>query len=37
MLADVSGDEVENYLLSKGLVEPTQRELETVTHQCCSH
>jgi monothiol glutaredoxin len=36
MLADVSGDEVEAYLLSNGLVVPTDREAEVPTHQCCS-
>jgi len=35
MLADVSGAEVETYLLSNGLVQPTDREAEAPTHQCC--
>jgi glutaredoxin len=35
MLADVSGAEVEEYLLSNGLVKPTERPLGEVTHQCC--
>jgi monothiol glutaredoxin len=35
MLADVSGDEVESYLLANRLVEPTDREAEAPTHQCC--
>jgi monothiol glutaredoxin len=36
LLADVSGEEVEAYLLEKGLVEATDRPAEEVTHQCCS-
>jgi glutaredoxin len=35
MLADVSGDEVEQYLLSQGLVRPTTREAEAPTNECC--
>jgi len=35
MLADVSGEEVEAYLLSNGLVSPSDRELEAPAHQCC--
>jgi monothiol glutaredoxin len=35
LLADVSGEEVEQYLLAQGLVEPTDREAGVVTHQCC--
>lgn len=35
MLADVSGDEVEAYLLANQLVLPTDREAEAPTHQCC--
>ena len=34
MLADVSGDEVEAFLLSNGLVEQTDREAEAPTHGC---
>ena len=36
MLADVSGEEVENYLLSNNLVKPTQTETEIPTNQACS-
>src|SRR5208283_982788 len=36
MLADVSGDEVETYLLANRLVEPTDRPAEAPTNQCCS-
>lgn len=36
LLADVGGEEVEAYLLEKGLVQPTDRPTEEVTHQCCS-
>lgn len=35
LLADVSGEELEQYLLGQGLVEPTDRETGLVTHQCC--
>jgi hypothetical protein len=35
MLADVSGDEVESYLLSNRLVEPNDRPLEAPTNECC--
>lgn len=35
MLADISGEELEVYLLGNGLVEPTNREAEAPTHQCC--
>ena len=37
MLADVSGDEVEAYLLSKGLVEANQRQADAPTNQPCAH
>lgn len=37
MLADVSGDEVEQYLLSNRLVQPTDREADAPTGRCCSH
>jgi monothiol glutaredoxin len=37
MLADVSGDEVESYLLTNRLVEPTDREADAPTHQCCGN
>lgn len=36
MLADVSGEEVENYLLSNNLVTPTQAETDVPTNQACS-
>lgn len=36
MLADVSGEEVENYLLSKGLVDPVDREADAPTDSSCS-
>ncbi len=37
MLADVSGDEVERYLLEQGLVQPTSREADSPTNQACAH
>jgi glutaredoxin len=37
MLADISGDELETYLLENQLVKPTDRVADTPTHQCCSH
>lgn len=37
MLADVSGDEVEAYLLANGLVTPTQRAADAPTNQPCAH
>lgn len=37
VLADVSGDEVEAYLLANQLVQPTTRTAEAPTHACCSH
>jgi monothiol glutaredoxin len=37
MLADVSGQEVETYLLSQGLVHPTDRPAEGPTDQGCAH
>lgn len=36
VLADVSGEEVETYLLARGLVEPNDRELEVPIDRCCS-
>jgi len=37
MLADVSGDDVETYLLANGLVEQTNRQADAPTNQCgCS-
>ena len=37
MLADVSGEEVESYLLAKGLVQPSDRTAEAPTNQPCAH
>jgi monothiol glutaredoxin len=36
MLADVSGEEVENYLLSNGLVKPSDVPVDTVVNAGCS-
>ncbi len=36
MLADVSGEEVENYLLSNDLVKPTAAEADAPTNSACS-
>lgn len=36
MLADVSGEEVENYLLSNDLVKPTDAAVDTPTNAGCS-
>ena len=37
MLADVSGDDVEAYLLANGLVEQTNRQADAPTNRCgCS-
>ena len=35
MLADVSGEEVESYMLSNDLVEPTEQEAAAPTNQSC--
>jgi len=35
MLADVSGAEVETYLLAQGLVQPTDRAVDVPTNQPC--
>jgi glutaredoxin-related protein len=35
MLADVSGSEVEAYLLAQGLVEPTDRQVEVPIDRAC--
>lgn len=35
MLADVSGDEVEDYMLSNNLVKPTEQETSVPTDQSC--
>ena len=37
MLADISGDEVEAYLLSKGLVQNSDRAADAPTNQPCAH
>ena len=37
MLADVSGDEVEAYLLSKSLVQANDRGADAPTNQPCAH
>ena len=36
MLADVSGEEVENYMLSNGLVKPNEEEASAPTNAPCS-
>jgi monothiol glutaredoxin len=37
MLADVSGDEVEAFLLSNGLVSPNTKQPDAPTNQPCAH
>ena len=37
MLADVSGEEVEAWLLAKGLAEPNAVQPEAPTNQACAH
>ena len=37
MLADVSGEEVETYLLTNGLVQPNDRAPEVPLNQACAH
>jgi monothiol glutaredoxin len=37
MLADISGEEVETYMLSKGLVGQSDREADAPTNQPCAH
>jgi monothiol glutaredoxin len=37
MLADVSGDEVEAYLLANNLVAPNERKPDAPTNQPCAH
>ena len=37
MLPDISGEEVEAYLLSNGLVEPTTQQPDAPTNQPCAH
>ncbi|MBL64302.1 MAG: glutaredoxin [Opitutae bacterium] len=36
MLADVSGEEVENYMLTNGLVQPSEKEAGAPTNAPCS-
>jgi monothiol glutaredoxin len=36
MLADVSGEEVENYLLSNDLVKPSNASVDALTNAGCS-
>ena len=36
MLPDISGEEVETYLLSKGIVQPNDRVPEVPIDRCCS-
>jgi monothiol glutaredoxin len=37
MLADVSGEEVEAYMLSRGVVSPNDRAPEAPINQACAH
>jgi monothiol glutaredoxin len=37
MLADVSGEEIEAYLLANNLVQTTSREADSPTNQPCAH
>ena len=37
MLADISGEEVETYLLANGLVQPSNRPADAPTNQPCAH
>lgn len=37
MLADISGEEVETYMLSKGIVQPNDIQPEAPTNQACAH
>jgi len=37
MLADISGEEVETYLLANGLAEQNDREADAPTNQPCAH
>ena len=37
MLADVSGSEVEAYLVAQGLVQPTDRPVDAPINQPCAH
>ena len=37
LLADVSGDEVEAYLLANNLINPNSRQADAPTNQACAH
>jgi monothiol glutaredoxin len=37
MLADISGEEVEAYMLAKGIVQPNDKSPDAPTHCACSH
>src|SRR5262245_37933365 len=37
MLPDISGEEVEAYLLANGLVKPNDRPADAPTNQACAH
>lgn len=37
MLADISGDEVEAWMLANNIVKPTARQTEVPTNQPCAH
>ena len=37
MLPDISGEEVEAYMLSKGLVKPNDIQPDAPTNQACAH
>ena len=37
MLADISGEEVENYMLANELVKPTDAAVDVATNAGCSH
>ena len=37
MLADISGEEVEAYLVANRLVEPSERQADSPTNQPCAH
>ena len=37
LLADISGEEVEEYLLANSLVQPTDRAADAPTNQPCAH
>ena len=37
MLADISGEEVEAYMLANGLVQPNSQDADAPTNQPCAH